>query len=320
MKTYKTSQIAQKICNFNTKTRFKYRWITPNSDITVNIRNFGVNSFSTLLKIYYSDKYGEYSAHTSKDNISLSVKPKVTAPYLSLEISTLDQILPILIGSYSCDLSKHATAIVNTKYTIGTFLPYVLLEYKYNLSFFGMVFKTTLNPDNDMHYPRMFGDIYVTDETNKASLTFDVENLTSPKAEIGLHLSNKRSYLDFLVRNTLSMELSFSNEFQFKGNSFGFRNVIERDSDGNIGKKASVGFRKPTQNGYFGMYISTDKKLASKAKYRLNNQYEVSGVISFNNFVFDEPKFAFSICKFTEDDGNISSKDLNRTMHPTSKM
>ena len=131
------STLGHKISDFNTKETFKFRCISSGSDLTIYVKEFGLEKFKSSLKMCCVGKYGKCEAQSNDANTSLTFSPALLAPFLSFQLCPSKQFLPSIIGKYSCKLSDHILAAGNFKYFFGNFLPSVNAGLSYKLTYFG---------------------------------------------------------------------------------------------------------------------------------------------------------------------------------------
>lgn len=308
------SILGHKISDFNTKETFKFRCISPGSDLTIYVKEFGLEKFKSSLKMNCYGKYGKCEALSDDENTSLTFSPAILAPYLSFHLCPSKQFLPSIIGKYSCKISPHVLAAGNFKYILGNFLPLVNFGLNYKLTYFGSQLQANFIPSDEKYNVNVFGDIYVTDEVYRANLSFDIKSF--PETTIGIHLSNRNIYLGFLVDNKLRTTAHFFNEFKYKDINFGLQTTVQKEPNGPFTKKASFGFRKPTQFGYYGLAVKTPNIMSAKIKYMATERCELSGVLKVSNFQFDDPHLGVSICVFPENKMEVNPKNLPNICKP----
>lgn len=303
------SILGHKISDFNTKETFKFRCISKGSDLTIYVKEFGLEKFKSSLKLNCIGKYGRCEAQSDETNTTVTFSPKILSPYLSFQLCPSNQFLPSIIGKYSCKLSTHILCAGNFKYFFGNFLPSINAGLSYKLNYFGSQIQTSFIPYDEKYNVNLYGDVYVTDEVYRASLSLDTKSFS--ETTIGLHLSNRSTYLGFYVDNKLSTTAHFFNEFKYSDTYFGLQTTLQKDIDGPLNKGASFGIKKPTQFGYYKVAVKTPNIISAKVKYLATDGYEVSGVLRVSNFQFDDPHLGVSVCVFPDNKNEINPKNLS---------
>lgn len=303
------STFGHKISDFNTKETFKFRCISKESDLTIYVKEFGLEKFKSSLKLNCVGKYGQCEAQSDESNTTLTFSPAILSPYLSFQLCPSNQFLPSIIGRYSCKLSTHILSAGNFKYFFGNFLPSVNVGLSYKLTYFGSQIQTNFIPSEEKYNVNVYGNVYVTDEVYRASLSFDTKSFSD--TTIGLHLSNRNIYLGFLVDNKLRTTAHFFNEFKFNDTNFGLQTTFQKDPDSPFNKVASFGIKRPTHYGYYKLALKTPNIISAKVKYLATEAYEISGVLRVSNFQFDDPHLGVSVCVFPENKKEINPRNLS---------